>query len=209
MKKISITAIAFLLLLFLTGCLTTLHPIFTEKELVYESRLVGNWDKNTNDKKEGRALITNLATEHSIELPGNVSSIKQKGYLVSYLDKNGHVTDRYIAFLARIGKHLYFDYYPTEDGLGKKIDDFYSQHLVKMHTSYRVDILPNGSFQLNQLDEGYLNSLINDNKIRIRHELNSDGDIVITAPTAELQQYLIKYGDDPGAYMNEKTIFSK
>lgn len=193
-----------LLLIFLSGCLTTLHPIFTEEDLAYDPKLIGTW------KTDNRiVVITNLATENSVELPGNVSSIKQKGYLISYQRENGEITERYIAFLARIGRHLYFDYFPASKKEDRKFDEFFEVHFVKMHTSYRVEILNDGSFELSQLDGSYVKSLIDEKKIRISHEKDADDNIVITAPTSELQQYIIKYGDDPAAYRSDKTILKK
>ena len=208
MKKIILTSAFALLLVFLTGCLTTLHPIFTERDLVYDPKLIGTW-KTESQGNKGIVIITNLAAENTVELPGNISSIKQKGYLVSYQDENGTTSERYIAFLARIGKHLYFDYFPADKKDDRKIDEFFSAHFVKMHTSYRVEISNDGSFELSQLDDSYVKKLIDEKKIRINHEKNADDNTVITASTKELQQYLLKYGDEPSAYRSEKTVFSK
>ena len=208
MKKIFLLPVFILLILFFTGCLTTLYPIFTEKDLVYKTNLVGNWKTKTDDK-EGSAEIRSLINEKGVELPGKISSIKDKGYLITYKDKDKNITGSYIAFLARIGKHLYFDYYPAPTEAEKNADEFYMQHFVKMHKPYRVNILANGGFELSQLEGSYLDKLIEEKKIRIRHEVNSDGGSVITASTEELQQYILKYGDDPEAVQKEKTIFSK
>jgi hypothetical protein len=208
MKKIVLTTAFALLLIFLSSCLTTLHPIFTEKDLAYDPKLIGTWKTDSTGNKR-RAVITNLSTESSIELPGNISSIKQKGYLISYQREDGETTEQYIAFLARIGKHLYFDYYPADKKEDRRIDEFFGAHLVKMHTSYRVEILNNGSYELSQLDGSYVKSLIDEKKIRISHETDADDNITITASTKELQQYLLKYGDEPSAYRSEKTTFKK
>ena len=219
MKKISIILGFTFLLIFLCSCLNTLHPIFTEKDLAYDPRLIGTWKVDSTENKR-RVVITNLSTESSIYLLVNISSIKQKGYLISYQDENGTTSERYIAFLARIGKHLYFDYYPAnkKEEL-KMIDEFFGAHLLKMHTSYRVEILNDGSFELSQLDGSYVESLIDQKKIRISHEAfgyddGHDGHegyngILITASTSELQKYLIKYSDEPEAYESEKIIFKK
>src|SRR4030095_6079821 len=208
MKKVSIILGFTFLIIFLSGCLTTLHPIFTEKDLAYDPKLIGTWKTDSAGNKR-QAVITNLSTESSIDLPGNISSIKQKGYLISYQDENGTTSERYIAFLARIGKHLYFDYYPADKKEGRKIDDFFGVHFVKMHTSYRIEISKDGSFELSQLDESYVTKLIDEKKIRISHETDADDNTVITASTQELQQYLLKYGDEPSAYRSDKTIFKK
>jgi hypothetical protein len=208
MKKIALTTAFAFLLIFLSSCLTTLHPIFTVKDLTYDPKLIGTWNIEREGNKE-RVIITNLATENSVELPGNISDIKEKGYLVSYQHEDSRNPERYIAFLARIGKYLYFDYYPAYKKEDQKIDEFFEAHFVKMHTSYRVEILNDGSFELSQLDGSYVNSLIDQKKIRINHEIGSDDNIVITASTSELQQYLIKYSDEPEAYDSKKTIFKK
>jgi len=208
MKNVSIIFGFAFLIIFLSGCLTTLHPIFTEKDLAYDPKLIGTW-KTENQDNKGQVVITNLASESSVELPGNISSIKQKGYFISYQNGPGETSKRYIAFLARIGKHLYFDYYPADRKEDEKIDEFFGAHLVKMHTSYRVEILNDGSFELSQLDESYVTKLIDEKKIRISHETDADDNTVITASTQELQQYLLKYGDEPSAYRSDKTIFKK
>jgi len=162
-----------------------------------------------NEGKKGKVTINNLATENSVELPGNISAIKQKGYFIIYQDENGKVSDQYIAFLARIGKHLYFDYFPADKKEDRKLDEFFGVHFVRMHTSYRVEILKDGSFELSQLDGSYVKNLIDEKKIRISHETDADDNTVITASTKELQQYLLKYGDEPSAYRSEKTTFKK
>ena len=208
MKKIALTTAFALLLIFLSSCLTTLHPIFTEKDLAYDPTLIGTWNTE-NEGKEGKVIINNLATENSVDLPGNISAIKQQGYFIIYQDKNGKVTDQYIAFLSRIGKHLYFDYFPADKKEDRKLDEFFGVHFVRMHTSFRVEILKDGSFELSQLDGSYVKSLIDEKKIRISHETDADDNTVITASTKELQQYLLKYGDEPSAYRSDKTIFKK
>ena len=207
MKKVSIILGFAFILIFLSSCLSTLHPIFTEKDLAYDPKLIGTWNTEKQGTKE-RVVISNLATENSVELPGNISTIKQKGYFITHHDEDGD-TKQYIAFLARIGKHLYFDYYPADKKEDRKLDEFFGIHFVKMHTSYRVEFLNDGSFELSQLDGSYVKSLIDEKKIRISHEIDAEDDITITASTKELQQYLLKYGDEPSAYESAKTIFKK
>ncbi|HEX6169148.1 MAG TPA: hypothetical protein VFZ33_05610 [Chitinophagaceae bacterium] len=208
MKKVSILLAFTFLIIFLSSCLRTLHPIFTTKDIVYEPKLIGSW-KTESQGTKGFVTITNLAVDNSIELPEKISTIKQKGYLISYQQVDGKATEQYIAFLARIGKHLYFDYFPADKKDNKTIDEFFASHFVKMHTSYRLDISKDGSFELSQLDESYVTKLIDEKKIRISHEKDVKGNIVITASTDELQQYILKYGDEPGAYRSEKTVFTK
>lgn len=216
MKKVSFFLAFAILVIFLSGCLKTLHPIFTIKDIVYEPILLGTWMTSEQGIKgpdvlteKGQAIITNLGADNTIELPEKIAAIKHKGYLVSYRDNEGNTTEQYIAFLARIGKHLYFDYFPADKKGNETGDEFFTSHFLKMHTSYRVEISKDGSFELSQLDASYVTKLIEEKKIRISHEKDANGNIVITASTDELQQYIIKYGDEPGAYRSDKTVFQK
>ena len=209
MKKVSILLAFTFLIIFLSSCLKTLHPIFTVKDIVYEEKLLGTWKAKASNDDLAFAVITNLSADNSIDLPEKIAAIKQKGYLILYKDENGEIIDQYIAFLARIGKHLYFDYYPADKKEERKLDEFWREHFIKMHTSFRVEIANDGSFELSQFDESYLTDLIDKKKIRISHETDPDDNIVITASTSELQQYIMKYGDDPSAYRSEKTTFKK
>ena len=79
MKKIFLLSAFFFVVLLFTGCLTTLHPIFTEKDLVYKPELIGNWKTSMDNDKDGSAEIQSLAKESTIDLPGKISTIKGKG----------------------------------------------------------------------------------------------------------------------------------
>jgi hypothetical protein len=209
MKKVTILLVFTFLIIFLSSCLKTLHPIFTVKDIVYEQKLLGTWKAKASNDDLAFAVITNLSSDNSIELPEKIVAIKQKGYLILYKNQNGEILDQFIAFLARIGKHLYFDYYPADKKEDRKLDEFWREHFIKMHTSFRVEIANDGSFELSQFDESYLTDLIDKKKIRISHETDPDDNVVITASTSALQQYIIKYGDDPSAYRSEKITFKK
>jgi hypothetical protein len=113
---------------------------------------------------------------------------------------------KYYAFLARIGKHLYLDYFPIETATQQGFADFYKQGFLPMHTFYRFTPGSNNdTISINQFAENYLRNLIDKKQIRIRHEVRFDGTYVITAPTEELQQYVVKYSDVNDAYENNKT----
>ena len=185
----------------LSGCLSTLHPLFTEKDLVFEARLLGSWNNGPDD--DGAAVFEQGSAESFRDLPASLKAIANKAYVVTMKDKDGEV--KYYAFLARIGKELYLDYYPADNARQKQYDDFFRQHLVKLHSLYHIQFLQNESFRIRQFDEGFLKDLINNKKIRISHEVMFDGSYLITASTEELQQYVMKYGDAPEAYSNEKN----
>lgn len=205
MKRHFIIVAIILVITALSGCLSTLHPLFTEKDLVYDTRLLGSW--RAGDGNDTAVFERGTALSFS-QLPEQLRRLAGKAYVVTIKDDKEQV--KYFAFLTKLGKELYLDYYPCEDDRILKYDNFYKQHLVKMHSFYRVRFKDDLSFETSQFDEGYMEQLIKNKQIRIQHEIRFDGTYVITAPTEELQQYVLKYSDVPEAYYRDNNaIYTK
>jgi hypothetical protein len=202
MKKLLIATILVAVVV-LSGCLSALHPLFTEKDLVFDPHLVGSWQVGADNEvyKFERGTPQNFGN-----LPEGLQKLSGKAYLLTISTKTGEEGKKYYAFLARIGKHLYLDYFPTETDDQKGYANFYKQGFLPMHTFYRVTPGSNSdTMKIGQFAENYLRNLIDKKQIRIRHEVRFDGSYVITAPTEELQQYVVKYSDVDEAYENNKT----
>jgi hypothetical protein len=202
MKKIILLAAFAFGLLILEGCLTTLHPIFTENDLVFDPRLTGNWKKT----KDGSIVSYRQATVKDLQsLSPALQHNANKVYLLQEKDAQNKTKTTHYAFLVKLGKYYYLDYYPAGLTENQSADGFFTAHYIPMHSIYRVKFNGDHSFDLQQLDGGYLENLIKNKKIRLRHEVTEDGSYVITAPTEELQQYLVKYSDVPEAYGNDNN----
>jgi hypothetical protein len=204
MKQLLIIAVIIFLVTALTGCLSTLHPLFTEKDLVFDPRLLGRWkEDNGNDIttfEQGTAANFN-------QLPEKLRNLASKAYLITIKEQGDEV--KYYGFLTRLGKELYLDYYPCENAYQKNYDVFYKQHLTKMHSFYRLRFNNDRSFDVRLFDGDFLNKLIDNKQIRIKHEVRFDGSYVITASTEELQQYVMKYADVEGALGNDGGEYVK
>ena len=123
-------------------------------------------------------------------------------------DEQGNIKTTYYAFMVKLGKYYYIDYYPASEKERQSADIFFAAHYTPMHSIYRIQFKNSSSFNVQQLDGGYLEKLIKNKQIRIKHEVMEDGGIFITAPTEELQQYLIKYSGVPEAYNNDHTMIT-
>ena len=202
MKKFILAAGLGLILVFLNGCLTTLHPIFTEKDLVFDPRLVGKWS-NTEDASTATYRPANESELKSLStaLQRNASRI----YLREERDAQGKLKSKQYAFLVKLGKYYYMDFYPAGLKGNRMQDEFFATHFVPMHSIYRIRFKNSHSFDIQQLDAKYLETLIRNKKIRIKHEVTEDGGYVITAPTEELQKYIVKYSDIPEAYSGDNS----
>jgi hypothetical protein len=202
MKKIIlVSSLAFMILL-LGSCLTTLHPIFTEKDLVSDPRLNGKWS-NIEDGSTANYRLAQINDVKSLStsMQRNVSKI----YMLEERDAQGLLKSKQYAFMVRLGKYYYMDFYPTRLKQADNEEKFFAAHYIPMHSIYRIRFKDDHSFEMQQLDAGYLENLIKNKKIRIRHEVTEDGNYVITAPTEELQKYIIKYSEVPEAYSKDNS----
>jgi hypothetical protein len=196
-KLIILTA---LIAVTMSGCLVkSLHPFYTEKDLVYKPELNGKWtgkDSAIWEIKQHKAFAGLFKDERPTQ-----------SYDIVYTDKKG--TSRFLAHLFKVGEQLYLDFYlPDIEG-----PDLAVMHLIPAHTLARVE-LANNQITIKWYNEEWLVKLFNENRIRIAHERipfdldekNPDNfEVVLTAPTADLHKFIIKYGNDPEAFKSEKN----
>ena len=186
----------------LNSCLKTLYPFFTEKDVVFKPEMTGNYSY-MNGKKKGYILFETINQKRSAELYPGIRKIADKGYLVTWTDSSGIATSKNFVFLAKIGKCLYMDFYPAEMEDQNKFDEFYRDQFTKLHSCYKVEISNQNSFSMKRLNGDFVKELIDKNQIRMSHEYIDDniyGKRCITASTEELQEFLIKFSDNPKAY---------
>jgi hypothetical protein len=207
MKKILITGCTLILLLGLNGCLSTLHPFFTVKDLVADNRLTGSWSK----AKDGTTTTFRKAQKKDLEkFSEALQQNADKIYIAKEDSGSGTEAAYYYAFLLKLGNSYYMDTYPFEINEAENADAFYKAHYIPLHAIYRVYFNSTNGFELKPMDGNYLEKLIRNKQIRIKHEIMPDGDYLVTAGTEELQQYLLKYGDVPDAYDNNNTsVYTK
>ena len=80
--------------------------------------------------------------------------------------------------------------------------------MIPMHGIFKLSKKNNNSIVLQRFDQGFLQELLEKRQIRLKHEKASEfysDDIVITAGTAELQAYILKYGKIEEAYDSEES----
>jgi hypothetical protein len=204
MKKIYSTILLLVMMVSLNSCLLTLFPIYTERDVEFHPELLGNFKKIKEAIEEEWMLIQPL-TEYNHKLPPGLEAMKNKGYLVSFSENQNIPHTRFIAFSARLGNSLYMDFAPIHN---EGRDPFYESMRIPMHAVYRIKDLKKNGFLLHRFSSGFLSGLIERKKIRISNEY-MNGEAVITASTAELQDYIFKYGHLEDAYESKPDIYHK
>jgi hypothetical protein len=165
------------LALILGGCVPSLHPLFTGNDLIFDANLVGKWAST-----EPNETIVFQQT-------------KNKSYECIYVDKDKK-SGKFIVSLGKLGNTMYLDIYPDEPNMPE--NGFYTSHLLPTHSFMKIELLKN-TLKLCSMSPDNTDSLLKFRPNAVKHE-KVDGDhIVLTAPTKELQKFILKYGTDKKA----------
>jgi hypothetical protein len=187
MQNILKIFVAFGVALALTACAPSLHPFFTEKDIVFNESLLGVW---INDSGE-ICKFTKSGDDH---------------YELLFVDE---APLRFEARLIDLGGATFLDLYPK---LPSKYIDLDSASFVPAHTLARVAI-GKDSISIAIMDGDWLKQLSDQRRLDLAHErlyLANEGftsdTVVLTAPTRELQAFALKHADSKEAF-GEAEVF--
>ncbi len=176
MHKLILTTLLAVLALSV-GCIRSLHPIYTEKDIVFEPGLIGQW---AEDNSKEMWLFSKEGTNE---------------YKLVYTDDKGK-QGTFSASLLRIQGQMFLDFFPREPD--QKGNEFYQFHLLPIHTFVSVkQIEP--ILQMSFPDPEWLEGHIADNPDAIKHEMLDD-EIFLTASTKALQTFWLEHLDTEGAF---------
>ena len=173
------------LALLFTGCLRSLHPLYTDKDIVFDKKIEGIW-ASIKDHKD-------MWIFHKSE---------DNAYDLIHAEKDAPA--KFQAHLVKLGKYLFLDIFP--DQIDTK-NDFYRTHFLSVHTFSRI-WFKEDTLSLAILDNDWMKDMISQNKISIQHEQTEEG-IVLIASTEELQKFVLTYAEDPQAFPQSTTLVRK
>jgi hypothetical protein len=187
----------------MTSCIPSLFPLYKTGDLVTDDRLEGTWKELRDDAYTWEVMMPCKSTKSNLF---GIDFWKQYDTLRTYRLTSAMAGDkeqqcRFAMHLLKLGGQDYLNYHPVD---WEVKHEFLNWHLVETNIFSRVDIR-NDTIILYFFDTGYLEKLINDQKIKITH-MNLDDRILLMAPTAELQQFVMKYGKDPNAFIKPDTL---
>lgn len=208
MKTFIISCFMLLAALTFQGCITSLHPLYTDKDLTFDARLLGTWhsDGSGDTWKLENLMEKELAPYKDPKERKEKENIKSQfvnknTYLLTYKEKGKEA--EFLLNLVRLDNELYIDLYP---GSLKEKNELLEDHYLPVHSYAKIKINGNG-FELSFFNSEQIYKLLNDNRIRIKHE-SFDYYKVITASTAELQKFVTKYADNKDIFA-PPVIFKK
>jgi len=177
MRKISRFLLASLLFL-LTGCVPSLHPLYTNDDLIFDQSLLGSW---VGEKKSGWTFSND----------GD-----KKAYKAVYTDEDGK-TGEFVAHLVKLKKTMFLDLYPADPSLAQ--NDFYKMHLVPAHSFLLVSKIE-PELQIAALNPSWLKDYLAKHPEAIAHEVLEEKQIVLTASTKQLQEFLLTHVQTKDAF---------
>ncbi len=162
----------------LAGCgLPSVYPFYTEKDVVFDPGLLGTWvDAGTN--------------EHT----GGPSTTFTKKGDNEYTIQDPPGTNAYTAHLFRLKNQLFLDCVPQIDN-----------QLIPAHILLKVERI-GPTFRSSFLSEDWVKDTLKQNPKALRHLVDENSGIILTADTEELQKFLIDNMGAKEAFEDEKEM---
>ena len=181
------------------GCVPvlSLHPLYTEKDVVLDQKLYGTWVTGSNDSKTTWEF-------KSIDDPKNA-------YNLIFTDDDGK-KGSFVAHLVKLQDKLFLDIFPSElpwepEDPNKMDWPYNSFFLIPAHTFIKVDSI-GPQLKLRLTLESKMEELLKENPSAIEH--TSIGDrLVLTDSTKKLQAFVLKYADDERVFTDQVTLSRK
>jgi hypothetical protein len=174
MRNILKSFVVFGIAMALTACAPSLHPFYTDKDIIFNEALLGVW----MDDSGGTCKFTKSGDNYYDLLVLNDEPV------------------RFEARLIDLGGVTFLDLYPKP--LGKEIN-LYPEHFVPAHTLARVTIARD-TISISLMDGHWLKELSDQNQLELKHERVNGDMIALTAPTRELQTFALKHANDKEAF---------
>jgi hypothetical protein len=178
-----------------SGCLRSLHPLYTEKDLVYKRELLGSW---VEEDTAGFWTFVRFG-EKRYKL-----THRQRGYQEGFIRSETVPGDSatFEVHLAQFGELLFMDLYP--EPLERR-NDLCKIHWIPVHTFSRVWI-ENDALKMSMLNAEWLEKMIDDDRLKIAHTRVED-ELILTASTEVLQKLVISFANDSEAFPEPRVLF--
>ncbi len=199
----AIISVTILAMLSMSSCLvSSLHPFFKPKDKIDDPAMGGTWIDSDSCVW---VIEKNMVTEGFRGLSHYDST-----YRLTYYEEEDMI-GLFTGTLFEMKGIQYIDFYPDPD------EDHCESGLTGMHhfpthTLARIQ-LNRDSIMFYWYGDEWLNELLKNNRIRIKHEtveISPDYERhLLTAPTEDLQKFITKYANNPKTGINVNKIFAQ
>lgn len=210
MKAKNVLFFLALVLVLFQGCIPSLHPLYTKDKLVTKAAIAGVWVDSIQVQE---IPFSNEKHNGTIRLPRDKAPVwhfkenADQSYSLVYYDEQGTPAS-FDAHLIKLGADYFFNFFPrmptdeekqTHPGIERPgFNELEAFHYFQVNTFAKVS-LKEDQLSISLFDGDFLKKLLDQNRIRIKHE-KIDDRYILTAPPAELQKFILKYANDEKAF---------
>ena len=190
MKTKLIALAVFAVAALFTGCWQkSVHPFYTDKDLFFEEKLLGEWRDGEKDADDAATWTFS-------------KSVLPNVYVVNIVDKETKLDCD--ARLFKMGDTKFMDMYSRNRGV---LD-------VPGHTLFRV-LEVGESFKVQLLSPGWIKNRMQLNPKELSHVIAADpenpgetdkGEVILTAETERLQKFVKEHTNDEGFWEEPGTL---
>ena len=183
--------------------LSSLFPLYTEKDLRTDNGLIGKWQVGNPEDKCYWIIEKVDTSDNDGGLPGKSGTWSEynSGKTYRLIAAQDSIKQEFALHLLDLDGIRYIDLYPVNVEV---TPGFLAWHMVPTHIFGRIEIYEN-QLVTRFFEQDFFVKLIEQNKIRISH-VDLNGRQLITAETDELQKFAKKYADQSQAFQKPDTM---
>jgi len=166
-------------LLALAGCVRSIHPLYTEADLVFDRALLGTWEPAEQNGKEQWDFR---------KADGN-------SYILVHTGKNGRKA-RLTAHLLELKNHRFLDLTLRKPKKGNNLKKLHSQ---PVHSYLRVESM-GPRLRLTPMNPKWLKGYLKEHPDALDYENPEDAPAVLTSSTERLQEFVLEHMDNADAW---------
>src|SRR5688572_23751547 len=172
----------------IAGCVPSWNALFTEKDLVFDAKLVGTWNGDEGE-------VWTFAKEGD------------KKYKLTYTDKEGKAT--FDANLVKLQDRQFLDVQIDSAGYeGLKLNALAKITMLPAHLFFRVDEIGD-VLKLAAPNPDWLGKHLESNPKAVAHLRKEEGVLLLTADTKELQAFVLKHAAGEALFGDSFTLKRK
>lgn len=194
----------FLSVALLAGCVPvmSLFPLYTDETSVFEEKLLGTWVDDPNEPE----------TTWVFQRPDEQENETKNTYNLTLIGEDGKNAGSFNVNLVKIKDKLFLNAYPNklpckEQDPEKMEWPFNASFMVVVHAFAKIDSIE-PQLKMWLTDDEEMKKLLEEDPNAIEHVTIEDK-LILTAPTKELQAFVLKYADDERVFSEEIVLTRK